>query len=60
MAGETEYERTGKCVTEDGKRRTYHSLWFIGTARREPEFAEMLFRRRRYRVEAGLGSLWAW
>ena len=54
MAEETEDERTGKCETEGGERHTYNSLRFIGTACREPEFAEMLFRRRRYRIEAGL------
>ena len=60
MADEAEDEGTGNGATEGGKRHTYHSLRFIGTACREPEFAEMLFRRRRYRVEAGLGRLYVW
>jgi hypothetical protein len=47
-------------MTGGGKRHTYHSLRFIGTACRESEFAQVLLRRRRYRVEAGLRSLWAW
>jgi hypothetical protein len=60
-SGELEMREWGRenegWMTEDGRQHTYHSLRLVGTARREPEFAEMLLRRRGYGVEAGLGGL---